>query len=60
MPRRIFGPMRKEMAGGWRKLDNEALILICIISVHVAPSHRWENKRNSGKMWLEYIWISVR
>jgi hypothetical protein len=25
MPRRIFGPNRNEMVGGWRKLHNEDL-----------------------------------
>jgi hypothetical protein len=28
--RRIFGPKREELIGGWRKLQNEELI-ICIL-----------------------------
>jgi hypothetical protein len=31
--RRIFGPKRDEVTGGWRKLPNEELHNLCIITI---------------------------
>jgi hypothetical protein len=46
--RRIFGPKRDEVTGGWRKLHNEELQ-----SFYSSPSkHEWERQgMNIGYWW---------
>jgi hypothetical protein len=43
--RRIFGPKREEVAGGWRRLHNEELHNLCIsvniITVIKSRRMRW-------------------
>jgi hypothetical protein len=43
--RRIFGPKREEVAGGWRRLHNEELHYLCvspdIIMVTKSRRMRW-------------------
>jgi len=41
MLRRIFGPKRKEVVGGWRKLHNEELPNMHSIRVFKPWSMRW-------------------
>jgi hypothetical protein len=57
--RRIFGPMKEEVTGGWRKLHNEELhnlytsqnIIRVIKSEHVA----WMAEMRNTIFWLENL-----
>jgi hypothetical protein len=62
--RRIFGPKREEVTGGWRKLHNDELHNLCpspsIIRVLKSRRVRWawhvartETKRNALRYWWE-------
>jgi hypothetical protein len=59
MPRRIFGPKRKEVTGGWRKLHSEELHNLYssgnIIIVIKSRRMRWmENAGHMGEMRSMY------
>jgi hypothetical protein len=41
--RRIFGPKRDEVTGGWRKLHNEELHGLYSSPSIVRPRRRWED-----------------
>jgi hypothetical protein len=51
--RRIFGPKRDEVTGGWRKLHNEELHKLCsspsIIRVIKSRRMRWVG--HAARMW---------
>jgi hypothetical protein len=63
VPRRIFGPKRDEMTGGWRKLHDEELHNLYssqnIIRMIMSRKMRWAGnvarmgkKRNAFKIWV--------
>jgi hypothetical protein len=59
LPRRIFGPKRKEVAGGWRRVHNEEpYYLYCspnIIRVITSRTMTWtEHVARLGEMRIEY------
>jgi hypothetical protein len=48
--RRIFGPKRDEVTGGWRKLHNEELHnLPLVITVNISKSVKWAG--HVARMW---------
>jgi hypothetical protein len=43
MLRRIFGPKRDEVMGGWRKLHNEELHSFCRVTINDSFVHSFRN-----------------
>jgi hypothetical protein len=65
--RRIFGPKRDEVTGGWRKLHNEELVLLysspSIIRMIKSRRVKWagqEARMGRIGMHIEYLWESQK
>jgi hypothetical protein len=62
MLRRIFGPKRDEVTGGWRKLHNEELHNLysspSIIGMIKSRRMRWAG--HVARMHLGYLWGSKK
>jgi hypothetical protein len=65
--RRIFGPKRDEVTGGWRKLHNEELHDLCsspsIIRIIKSRRMRWAGhvaRMGKREMRIGYWWESQR
>jgi hypothetical protein len=63
VPRRIFGPKRDEMTGGWRKPHNELLhklySLPSIIRMIKLKRMRWPGhvaRREKSNIYIGYWW----
>jgi hypothetical protein len=58
--RRIFGPMREEVTGGWRKLHNKELHDLYsspdIITVIKSRKVRWKGHERDGKCMQNFRW----
>jgi hypothetical protein len=52
MLRRIFGPKREEVAGGWRRLHNETLYNINLSPNIVMVSKSWRIRWAS----MQHVW----
>jgi hypothetical protein len=56
--RRMFGPNRKELVGGWRKLRNEDLRNLCFLTgtVRMIKSRRMRWAGHVASMGEDFIW----
>jgi hypothetical protein len=57
VPRRIFGPKRGEVTGGWRKLDNEELHNLYSSPIRLMKSRRMRWAGHVPRIWRKGMHI---